>query len=197
LQPSYDAVHCTLEPDPDFYGGTISTGDIDCSSNIDYYNATTKIWNCPWDVNSLSNWLTTDGFKIVVDTSLVTASAEVFEVYTIFKLWCACTGTTYTQYSYTSAEFFFQILPSSLTSVTSTEFSSTYTFNVGVGGMISFPTFTTVPSQTTYLKTKFGLLVDGTALSTSGTTVSSLSWLAYDTTKFTISSLTSIDVGIY
>ena len=63
--------------------------------------------------------------------------------------------------------------------------------------MISFPTFTTVPSPTTYFKTKFGLLVDGTALSTSGTTVSSLSWLAYDTTKFTISSLTSIDVGTH
>jgi hypothetical protein len=125
LHPSYDAVHCTLEPDPDFYGGTISTSVIDCSSNIDYYNATTKVWNCPWHVNSLSNWLTTDGTKIVVDTNLVPAST-VYRVTTIFKLWCACTGTTYTRYSGTSSSFYFCI-PQPLTSVTSTQFSLTYT----------------------------------------------------------------------
>jgi hypothetical protein len=39
-----------------------------------------------------------------------------------------------------------------LTSVTSTQFSSTYTFYVGVGGSIAFPTFTTVPSSTIYSK---------------------------------------------
>jgi hypothetical protein len=53
----------------------------------------------------------------------------------------------------TSANFAFQIqTASALTSVTSTQFSSTYTFNVGVGGTIPFPTFTTVPSPTSYTK---------------------------------------------
>jgi hypothetical protein len=41
------------------------------------------------------------------------------------------------------------------------------------------------------------LIVDGTSLSLSGTTVSSISWLAYDTTKFTISSLTPSNVGTH
>ena len=35
-------------------------------------------------------------------------------------------------------------------SVTSTKFSTSYTFYVGVGGTIPFPTFTTVPTPTPY-----------------------------------------------
>jgi hypothetical protein len=67
-----------LEPDPDFYGGAISNTASDCNLNIGYYNSTSKKWNCPWPVNSLTSWLKTDGFKIVVDTSLATASSTIY-----------------------------------------------------------------------------------------------------------------------
>jgi hypothetical protein len=63
-----------LEPDPDFSGGAIYTSFRDCSNNLTYFNSTTKTWNCPWDVNSKSNWLTTDGYKITIDTNLAPAS---------------------------------------------------------------------------------------------------------------------------
>jgi hypothetical protein len=80
------------------------------------------------------------------------------------------------------AYFYFQIqTPVPATSITSTEFSSSYTFLVGVGGTISYPTFTTFPSPTGYSKSEFGLIVDAVTLSSNGTTVSSLSWLTYDT----------------
>jgi hypothetical protein len=59
-----------LEPDPNFSGGVLQTTVLDCNHDITYYNAATKTWNCLWDVNSKSNWLTTDGYKIVVDTNL-------------------------------------------------------------------------------------------------------------------------------
>jgi hypothetical protein len=98
-------------------------------------------------------------------------------------LWCACSDSTFTKYTKEEAYFYFVIqISAPLTSVTSTQFSSTYTFNVGFGGTILFPTFTTVPSPTGYTKSKFGLIVDDTILSSSGTTASSLSWLAFDTT---------------
>ncbi len=93
MRPSYDSQKCVLEPDPDFNdGGAFYTNKIDCSNDSSYYNDVTQIWNCPWDVNSLSNWLTTDGTKIVVDTSLATASTTVYSVKTIYYLWCKCTG---------------------------------------------------------------------------------------------------------
>ncbi len=109
MQPSYDSVSCTLEPDPDFYGGDFDYFGVDCNSNIAYFDTATKIWNCPWEVNSNSNWLTTDGYKIVVDTSLAPASSTEYEVTTIWYLWCTCSDSTYTQYSDTSDYFYFQI----------------------------------------------------------------------------------------
>jgi hypothetical protein len=50
-----------LEPDPDFDGGDLTSIVTDCNHNITYFDSTTKTWTCPWDVNSKSNWLTTDG----------------------------------------------------------------------------------------------------------------------------------------
>ncbi len=81
-------------------------------------------------MNSKSNWLTTDGNKIVVDTSLASASTTIYTVYTYYHLWCACTGSSYSRYTYKYAYFYFQI-KTGLTSVTSTQFSSTYTVYVG------------------------------------------------------------------
>jgi hypothetical protein len=78
LQPSYDSVNCILEPDPDFNGGAISSSTLDCANDLSYYNSATQTWNCPWDVNSLSSWLTTDGIKIVVDTNLAPESTTVY-----------------------------------------------------------------------------------------------------------------------
>jgi hypothetical protein len=147
LQPSYDSESCTLEPDPEFIGGALSNSYVNCNNNLAYYNSATKIWNCPWDVNSKSNWLTTDGNKIVVETSLAPASTTIYTVLTLCYLWCACTGSSYSRYTYGYAYFYFCI-PQPLTSVTSTQFSLTYTFYVGVYGTIDFPTFTTAPSPT-------------------------------------------------
>jgi hypothetical protein len=149
-----------------------------------YFDPTTKIWNCPWDVNPKSNWLITDGTKIVVDTSKALASTTKYKVVTKYYLWCACSGSAYTDTYYEkTATFYFQIQkPPPLTSVTSTQFSSSYTFYVGAGGTIPFPTFTTVPSPTPYSALQFNLHVDGTTLCSNGITVSSLSWLTYDTT---------------
>jgi hypothetical protein len=108
-----------LEPDPYFIGGVLYNPWADnCKHNLVYFNATTKTWNCPWDVNSLSNWLTTDGIKIVVDTSLAPASVAVYYVETKYHLWCTCTDSTYTQYSSRSAYFYIQIKTTPLTSVT-------------------------------------------------------------------------------
>ena len=107
MQPSYDTASCTLEPDPDFSGGSITTSVTDCGGNIANFNTATKTWSCIWDVNSKSNWLTTDGFKIVVDTSLAPDSTTLYSVLTIWKLWCACSGSTYTYYTSTSASFSF------------------------------------------------------------------------------------------
>ncbi len=99
-----------LEPDPDFTGGVLFTYANDCNNKITYYNAATKTWNCPWAVNSKSNWLTTDGSKIVIDTSLATASTTVYFVTTKYYLWCACTGSTYTNtWSNKDAYFYFKI----------------------------------------------------------------------------------------
>jgi hypothetical protein len=109
LKPSYDTTYCTLEPNPDFSGGTISTTDIDWSYDFKYFNAATKTWNCPWDVNSKSNWLTTDGTKIIVDTTKAPAYTTVYEVKTIYYLWCKCSGSTYSYEDEKSAYFYFEI----------------------------------------------------------------------------------------
>ncbi len=71
-----------LEPNPYFSGGAIYTSQAkNCNHEISqYFNSTTKTWKCPWDVNSKSNWLTTDGTKIVVDASLATASTTRYTV---------------------------------------------------------------------------------------------------------------------
>ncbi len=73
-----------LEPDPYFYGGAISTSfTVNCNHNLtQYFDSATKTWNCPWDVNSKSNWLTTDGTKLVVDTNLAPASTTWYYVST-------------------------------------------------------------------------------------------------------------------
>ncbi len=72
-----------LEPDLYFYGGAISTSfTVDCNHNLTYFDTVTKTWTCPWDVNSKSNWLTTDGTKIVIDTSLAPASTTIYSVAT-------------------------------------------------------------------------------------------------------------------
>jgi hypothetical protein len=98
-----------LEPDPDFDGGVFTSSYSDCENNLGYYSTTTKIWNCPWVVNSLSNWLTTDGLKIVVDTSLATASTTIYTVTSWYYLWCACTGSTYIGYGLEGSRFYFKI----------------------------------------------------------------------------------------
>jgi hypothetical protein len=82
-------------PDPDFYGGGLDTGAWDCGGNLGYFDSTNNKWNCPWDVNSKSNWLKTDGINLVIDTSLATASLTVYEVSTCNTLWCACTDSTF------------------------------------------------------------------------------------------------------
>jgi hypothetical protein len=163
LQPSYDPVSCTLEPDPIFYGGALDNSAVNCNNDLVKFNTATKTWDCTWDVNSKSNWLTTDGTKIVVDTNLAPASKTIYEVYTYYHLWCNCIDSTYTKYGSTGAYFYFQI-KTALTSVTSTQFSSTYTFYVGTYGYINFPTFTTVPSSTGNSKSKICSVVDGTTL---------------------------------
>ncbi len=83
-----------LEPDLIFWGGAIDGSRNNCNHDLVYFNAVTKTWNCLWDVNNLTNWLTTDGTKIVVDTSKAPASTTVYEVEIIYILWCAC-DTTY------------------------------------------------------------------------------------------------------
>jgi hypothetical protein len=72
-----------------------------------------------------------------------------------------------------------------------------YTFYVGGGSTIPFPYFTTDPTVTPYSASKFNLIVDGITLCSSGITVSSLSWLVYDSNLFTINSLTSDNVGTH
>jgi hypothetical protein len=67
-----------LEPDPDFFGDVLATSAIDCNNDLAYFDAATKTWNCPWVVNSKSNWLTTDGYKIVVDTMLAPSSTTIY-----------------------------------------------------------------------------------------------------------------------
>ena len=124
MKPTYDSVSCTLEPNLSFTGGGISTPAVDCSNNIANYNTATKTWNCPWEINSKSDWLSTDGTKILVDTSKAPASATVYVAATSYDLWCACTDSTYTRYSSNFAYYYFQIQPPPpLTSVTSTQFS--------------------------------------------------------------------------
>jgi hypothetical protein len=131
----------------------------------------------------LPNWLKTDINSLEVNTNLAPSSKLVYEVYTDYTLWCTCTGSTFQPYDWTYPELYFQIQTAApLTSVTSTQFSTTYTFLVGVGGTITYPTFTTVPSPTVYSKSEFGLIVDGITLSSNGTTVSSHPWLTYNTT---------------
>jgi hypothetical protein len=127
LQPSYDLLSCTLEPALYFYGGALYNSAINCNNNLTYFDAATKTWDCPWDVNSKSNWLTTDGTKIVIDTSKAPASTTIYEVYTNYHLWCNCIESTYTKYGSTGAYFYFQI-KTALTSVTSTNLDSSYTF---------------------------------------------------------------------
>jgi hypothetical protein len=62
LKPSYDEVNCMLEPNPNFGGGALGPANfVNCNYNINYFNAATQTWNCPWDVNSKTNWLKTDG----------------------------------------------------------------------------------------------------------------------------------------
>jgi hypothetical protein len=68
-----------LEPNPDFYA-SLYTIAIDCNHEISYFDTVTKTWTCPWDVNSKSNWLTTDGTKIVVNTNLAPASTIRYTV---------------------------------------------------------------------------------------------------------------------
>ena len=97
-----------LEPDPEFNGGSIYTYGGNCNRDLTKFNYSTKTWNCPWDVNSKSNWLTTDGTKIVVDTSKALASTTKYKVETKYYLWCACSGSTYTDTYYEkTASFFF------------------------------------------------------------------------------------------
>jgi hypothetical protein len=93
-----------LEPYPYFYSGALATYEaVNCNNDLAYYNTATKTWNCSWDVNSKSDWLTTDGTKIVVDTSKATASTTLYYVETGYYLWCACSDSTYTNYTYDSA----------------------------------------------------------------------------------------------
>jgi hypothetical protein len=99
-----------LEPDPDFGGGVLSDVSNDCSHTWSKFDTTSKTWSCTWNVNSDSNWLTTDGTKIVVDTSLATASSTYYYSTTWYYLWCACSGTTYTYYGDMKGDtFYFQI----------------------------------------------------------------------------------------
>jgi hypothetical protein len=53
LQPSYDSVSCTLEPDP-YFNYLLWNEAINCNNTLAYFDSTNKTWNCPWDVNSLS-----------------------------------------------------------------------------------------------------------------------------------------------
>ena len=85
-------------PDPDFYGGGLDTSAWDCNGNFGYFDSTIKKWNCPWVVNSKSNWLKTDGYNLFIDTSLATASVTLYRVATCNLLWCTCTGSTYTKF---------------------------------------------------------------------------------------------------
>ena len=78
MQPSYDSVNCTLEPDPAISGGVLNNQADNCKNDLSYFNTTTKTWNCPWDVNSLSSWLKTDGTKIDVNTNLAPSSTGLY-----------------------------------------------------------------------------------------------------------------------
>jgi hypothetical protein len=71
-----------LEPDPNFTGSPLYAYNSDCKNNFVYFDTANKKWNCPWEVNSKSNWLTTDGTKIVIDTSLAPISFTFFTVET-------------------------------------------------------------------------------------------------------------------
>ena len=113
-------------------------------------------------MNSKSNWLTTDGTKIVVDTSKATASTTMYGVETGYYLWCACSSSTYSRYDYEYAYLYFQIKTKPLTSVTTAQFASTYTFYVEYYGYIYYPSFTTVPSSTGDWYKKISLTVNGT-----------------------------------
>jgi hypothetical protein len=42
---------------------------VDCNKNLAYFDSSTKTWNCPTDLTFMPVWLTTDGFKIAVDTN--------------------------------------------------------------------------------------------------------------------------------
>ncbi len=120
---------------------------------------------------------------MIVDKSKAPASTIIYTLETNFCLWCACTGPSFINIYYCAVpDLYFQI-KAPLTSVTSTQFSSTYTFYVVGGGTILFPTFTTIPSPTTYTASKFNLIVDESTLSSLGiATGSTLSWLTYDST---------------
>ncbi len=145
----------------------------------------------------MSTWLTTDGTKIAVDTSLAPSSTELYYVYTSYELWCACTDSTYTyQSSNIEAEFCFQI-KSALISVTTEQFSSTYTFYLGNHDHIYFPTFTTVPSSTGDSYSKVGLIVDGITLSSSGTEVSTLPWIDIYSEYFCLGYITLSEIGTH
>jgi hypothetical protein len=124
---------------------------VDCNKNLAYFDSSTKTWNCPTDLTFMPVWLTTDGFKIAVDTNFAPASETRYEVDTYYYLWCACTGSSFARYNDTAsiARFYFQI-KTGLTSVTSTQFLPTYTFYVQNIGYLFYPTFTTVPSTTEY-----------------------------------------------
>ena len=97
-QPSFDSVNCVLEPMTTFGGGVLANLKYDCSHTWSNFDITSKTWSCPSIVNAIQNWINTDGFKIVVDTSLITASSTYYFAITWYFLWCACSGTTYTYY---------------------------------------------------------------------------------------------------
>jgi hypothetical protein len=71
-----------LEPDLYFSSGKLNNPGINCNNNLTYFDADTKTWNCPWDVNSKSNWLITDGTQIIIDTSLAPSSTTKYSVQT-------------------------------------------------------------------------------------------------------------------
>jgi hypothetical protein len=154
-------------------------------------------------VNYLTDWLTTDGTKIVVDTSKAPASTIVYEVKTYYWLWCACSSNIYTYYVEGFASFYFQIKTTPLISVITEQFSSTYTFYVGIDDFIDFPAFTTVPLPTGDSYTKISLTVNGilqvnnATLSWSSTTFNSLPCLYIYPTYFDIYQPTLSDVGMY
>jgi hypothetical protein len=72
-----------LEPDPEFnYQDFGYSTAVNCNNNLTYFNVQTKKWDCPWDANTKTNWLTTDGTNMVVDTSKAPSYISKYEVKT-------------------------------------------------------------------------------------------------------------------